>query len=76
MANGGRTFLCMTTNGAPYGRIGEDGGIWLASVLHRDLGYFDLQQKTLQPLDNAWLTFAISPAAPTPPTPSRPMLTK
>ena len=27
-------------------------GIWLASFMHYDLGYFDLEQKTLQPLDN------------------------
>jgi hypothetical protein len=29
-----------------------DHGIWLASFMHYDLGYFDLEQKTLQPLDN------------------------
>ena len=29
-----------------------DDGIWLASFMHYDLGYFDLEQKTLQPLDN------------------------
>ena len=29
-----------------------DDGIWLASFMHFDLGYFDLEQKTLQPLDN------------------------
>ena len=29
-----------------------DDGIWLASFSHYDLGYFDLEQKTLQPLDN------------------------
>jgi hypothetical protein len=28
-----------------------DDGIWLASFMHYDLGYFDLEQKTLQPLD-------------------------
>jgi hypothetical protein len=28
------------------------GGIWLVSFMHYDLGYFDLGQKTLQPLDN------------------------
>ncbi len=27
-----------------------DEGIWLASFMHYDLGYFDLEQKTLQPL--------------------------
>jgi transposase InsO family protein len=29
-----------------------EDGIWLASFMHYDLGYFDLEQKTLQPLDN------------------------
>ena len=29
-----------------------DEGIWLVSFLHFDLGYIDLEQKTLQPLDN------------------------
>ena len=29
-----------------------DDGIWLLSFMHYDLGYFDLEQKTLQPLDN------------------------
>jgi hypothetical protein len=28
-----------------------DDGIWLASFMHYDLGYFDLEQKTLQPLE-------------------------
>jgi len=27
-------------------------GIWLVSFMHCDLGYIDLEQKTLQPLDN------------------------
>src|SRR5262245_21214482 len=27
-------------------------GIWLVSFMHYDLGYIDLEQKTLQPLDN------------------------
>jgi hypothetical protein len=27
-------------------------GHWLVSFMHDDLGYFDLEQKTLQPLDN------------------------
>jgi hypothetical protein len=30
----------------------EDDDIWLASFMRYDLGYFDLEQKTLQPLDN------------------------
>jgi transposase InsO family protein len=29
-----------------------DDGIWLVSFMHYDLGYFDLEQKTLQPLEN------------------------
>jgi len=29
-----------------------DEGIWLVSFMHCDLGYFDLEQKTLQPPDN------------------------
>jgi hypothetical protein len=38
-------------------RIKEvDDGIWLASFMHYDLGYFDLEQKTLQPLDNPFGT--------------------
>ena len=45
-------FLAMTTNGAPYGCLGKDGGIRLASFAHDDPGYFDLEQKTLQSLDS------------------------
>ncbi|HUZ62181.1 MAG TPA: IS481 family transposase [Acetobacteraceae bacterium] len=29
-----------------------DNGIWLVSFMHYDLGYIDLEQKTLQPIDN------------------------
>jgi len=29
-----------------------DEGIWIVSFMHYDLGYIDLEQKTLQPLDN------------------------
>jgi hypothetical protein len=29
-----------------------DEGIWIVSFMHCDLGYIDLEQKTLQPLDN------------------------
>jgi hypothetical protein len=29
-----------------------DEGIWLVSFMHYDLGYIELEQKTLQPLDN------------------------
>jgi hypothetical protein len=33
-----------------------DDGIWLVSFMHYDLGYFDLEQKTLQPLGNPFGT--------------------
>ena len=29
-----------------------DEGIWIVSFMHYDPGYIDLEQKTLQPLDN------------------------
>jgi hypothetical protein len=29
-----------------------DSGIWLVSFMDYDLGYIDLEEKTLQPLDN------------------------
>jgi hypothetical protein len=29
-----------------------DDGIWLVSFMHYHLGYIDLEQRTLQPLDN------------------------
>jgi hypothetical protein len=29
-----------------------DEGIWLVSSMDYDLGYIDLEEKTLQPLDN------------------------
>jgi len=29
-----------------------DEGIWLVSFMHYDLGYIDLEERTLQPLDN------------------------
>jgi hypothetical protein len=30
--------------------------IWLVSFMHSDLGYIDLEQKTLQPIDNPFGT--------------------
>lgn len=33
-----------------------DEGIWPVSFMHYDLGYIDLEQKTLQPLDNPFGT--------------------
>jgi hypothetical protein len=31
-----------------------DDGIWIVTFMHYDLGYIDLEQKILQPLDNAF----------------------
>jgi hypothetical protein len=42
--------------GQRLGNKDVDDGIWLASFMHYDLGYFDLEQKTLQPLDNPFGT--------------------
>src|SRR5581483_2602385 len=49
--------------GSPHRSAGQklgikeiDDGIWLASFMHYDLGYFDLEHKTLQPLDNPFGT--------------------
>jgi len=33
-----------------------DDGIWLVSFMHYDLGYIDLEQKTLQTIDNPFGT--------------------
>jgi transposase InsO family protein len=33
-----------------------DEGIWIVSFMHYDLGFIDLEQKTLQPLDNPFGT--------------------
>ena len=40
-----------------------DDGIWLVSFMHYDLGYIDLEQKTLQPIDNPFGT-RLSPISP------------
>jgi transposase InsO family protein len=37
-----------------------DDGIWLVSFMHYDLGYFDLEQKTLQTLDNPFAPKAMT----------------
>jgi hypothetical protein len=37
--------------GQKLGTKEVDDGIWLASFMQYDLGYFDLEQKTLQRLD-------------------------
>jgi len=33
-----------------------DDGIWLVSFVHYDLGYIDLEQRTLQTIDNPFGT--------------------
>jgi hypothetical protein len=33
-------------------RMKVDDGIWLVSFMNYDLGYIDLEEKTLQPLEN------------------------
>jgi len=33
-----------------------DDGIWIASFMHYDLGYIDLEQKTMQTIDNPFGT--------------------
>jgi hypothetical protein len=36
----------------PVGVKEVDDGIWLVSFMNYDLGYIDLEEKTLQPLEN------------------------
>ena len=40
-----------------------DDGIWLVSLMHYDLGYIDLEQKSLQAIDNPSGT-RLSPMSP------------
>ena len=43
----------LRTNGqSPPGIKEVEEGIWLVSFMEYDLGYIDLEEKTLQPLDN------------------------
>ena len=51
---GRHRFLGVTTKKAGIKEV--DDGIWLASFMPYDLGCFDLEQKTLQPLDNPFGT--------------------
>ena len=51
-----RIFASAELAGQKLGIKEVDEGIWLASFMHYDLGYFDLEQKTLQPLDNPFGT--------------------
>jgi len=47
-----KIFISSVLAGQKLGIKEVDEGIWLASFMQYDLGYFDLEQKTLQPLDN------------------------
>jgi hypothetical protein len=46
--------------GQKLGLKKADDGIWLVSFMHSDLGYIDLEQKTLQTIDNPFGT-SLSP---------------
>ena len=56
MLNDGNGNFRSAPAGQKLGIKEVDDGIWLASFMHYDLGYFDLEQKTLQPLDNPFGT--------------------
>jgi hypothetical protein len=47
-----RVNLSTVFAGQTLGIKEVEDGIWLASFMDYDLGYFDLEQRTLQPLDN------------------------
>ena len=47
-----RVNLSTVLAGQRVGIKEVDEGIWIVSFMHYDLGYIDLEQKTLQPLDN------------------------
>jgi hypothetical protein len=51
-----RINLSTVLAGQKLGIKEVDDGIWLVSFRHYDLGYFDLEQKTLQPIDNPFGT--------------------
>jgi hypothetical protein len=44
--------LSVSLAGKAVGVKEVDHGIWLVSFMNYDLGYIDLEEKTLQPLDN------------------------
>ena len=44
--------ISYTLAGQRVGIKEVDDGIWIVSFMHYDLGYIDLDQRTLQPLDN------------------------
>jgi len=52
-------LVCLETlvqRGQKLGIKKVDDGIWLVSFMHHDLGYIDLEQKTLQTIDNPFGT--------------------
>ena len=51
-----RINISIVLAGQKLGIKEVDDGVWLVSFMHYDLGYFDLEQKTLQPLDNPFGT--------------------
>lgn len=48
----GRTHVSTALAGQRVGIEEVDDSIWIVSLTGHDLGYIDLEQKTLQPLDN------------------------
>ena len=48
----GKRSISTVLAGQKLGIKEVDDGIWLVSFMHYDLGYIDLEQRTLQPLDN------------------------
>ncbi len=54
--------LSITLAGQAVGVKEVDEGIWLVSFMHYDLGYVDLEEKTLQPLDNPFGLHAEPPS--------------
>src|SRR4051794_14733921 len=51
-ASPARINISSVLGGQRLGIKEVDEGIWLASFMHYDLGYFDLEHKTLQPLES------------------------
>jgi transposase InsO family protein len=47
-----RIYISGVLAGQKLGIKEVDDGIWIVSFMHYDLGFIDLEQKTLQPLDN------------------------
>jgi hypothetical protein len=45
-------FLSTSRANQAVGTKEVDDGIWLVSFMNYDLGYIDLEEKTLQPLHN------------------------